>query len=344
MRKLYLLSILLFSFNHFMNAQVADTILFEDFQFDVLSQMQGIPFGNDLVWINFDEDGTTTNDGTESSKRWESREFYFDALDSITGITNYCASSLSYLQGSVPGNRNWLITPPINVTDANFTLHWKSAPYQGPRYIDGYLVLANINSNDALTSGNFVDTLFQAASMEAITGDGQSTELSNFEFTPGYIHADGYTLTDYYFPGTTVNYGYLEPHSVSLAAYAGKTIYLAFLHNSDDDNLLALDDILVQHQTASPTVEAPFVRFHPVLYPNPVENVVNVLYELPTATAVTIRLTDMKGALVTTLLNNVKLPAGEQQHNFNLRTLPAGSYSLEFSAGDVHDTKILVKK
>ncbi|MEI6410060.1 MAG: T9SS type A sorting domain-containing protein [Bacteroidota bacterium] len=344
MRKLYLLIILLLPFARSVNAQVADTILFEDFQFDVLTTMAATPTGNDQTWVNYDQDGLPSIIGSAATQRWYFREFYSYALDSITGVVNYCASSYSFLQNSLPGNRNWLITPPINVTDANFTLHWKSASYQGPRYLDGYLVMAAINSNLPQTPANFADTLFKAASMQSITGNGQSTDISNFEFTPGYIHADGYTLTDYFIAGATIDYGLLEPHSVSLAAYSGKTIYLAFLHNSDDDTELALDDILVQHQTASPTVEAPFVRFHPVLYPNPVENVVNVLYELPTPTAVTIRLYDMQGALVATLLNNVKLPAGEQQHNFNLRALPAGSYSLEFSAGDVHDTKILVKK
>ena len=324
------------------NSQVIDTILFENFQLDPFPAMGLVPLGDDTTWVNADEDGLDAVTQVDDDKRWTYAEFYFNALDSLTGETNYCASSYSYLNNSLPGNRNWLITPPIHVQDANYTFHWKSASYQMPRYLDGYLVMASEGSND-LYAGAFTDTLFQAASMVSITGNGQSLDISNFTFTDGYIHANGVTDTTYYIPSTGIAYGRLEPHSVSLAQYTGKMIYLAFLHNSDDDNLLALDDILVTRSTASGTNDVAMADLRFVTFPNPVENILNVLYRLAVPTEVTLQVSDVQGRVLQNIALG-RLGAGEQQHDLNLRNLSTGRYVITLHAGETIVSRVFVKK
>jgi len=79
----------------------------------MFNMIEIVPTGNDDLWVNYDEYGKTTNVGTELSKRWENKVFYTSPIDPITGETNRCASSLSFLAGSAYSNRNRLILPPL---------------------------------------------------------------------------------------------------------------------------------------------------------------------------------------------------------------------------------------
>lgn len=182
--------------------------------------------------------------------------------------------------------------------------------------------------------------------MDAITGDGNSIALADFSFTPGYIHAD--SLEDNYYyrvaSDSTLMYGYMEPHSVSLSAYNGQSIYIAFLHNSDDDYFFSIDDILVVSTTPSSTQSAEAIDFRFVTYPNPVANFLNVLYRLPETSPVSIRVTDMAGRVVATPVQNASMAAGEQQHNIDLRLLVRGTYAITLQVGDQLLTKMFVKK
>jgi hypothetical protein len=324
------------------NAQVIDTVLFENFQVDPFPNMPIIPFGSDTTWINADEDGLEPNSQLDEDYRWAYSEVFQNEIDSITGEVNYCASSLSWLTGFLPGNRNWLITPPVHVTDGSYTLHWKSASYQMPRYLDGYLVMADDESNDVF-SGAFTDTLFQAASMETITGDDTSLDLSNYTFTPGYIHADGLTNEDYFIVGTELAYGILEPHSVSLSQYAGKTVYFAFLHNSDDDYYISIDDILITRQLSSGATDPKVSDLRFATYPNPVENYFNVMFRLEASANVALTITDVQGRSVKNLQLGT-LNAGEHQQNLPLHQLASGQYLITLQAGDTIASRAFVKK
>jgi hypothetical protein len=330
-----------------LSAQIVDTVLFENFQAEVIPEFPIFPFGDDTTWINVDEDGLNPFDNNEDRRRWYDSAFFHFAEDSITGETNYCAASLSYMEGFAPGNRNWLITPPIQVTDENYTFHWKSAPFQLPRYMDGYLVLVSTTSND-LYAGVFTDTIFQAASMESSVGDGQSIAVEDFVFTRGYIHADSLRDQDYvvlWEPGdSTLMRGLLEPHSVSLAAYAGQQVYIAFLHNADDDYFLAIDDVLAVRTQTSSVNDLIIKDLRFVTYPNPASEWLNVMYRLPAAASVSLRVADMGGRTVSEAFVNTTLPAGEQQHNLSVRNLAPGAYSLVLQVDGQSLTKLFVKK
>lgn len=236
-----------------------DTLVQEFFNTDPTPFMLPAPTGSDDLWVNYDTDevpALCVADGiTPMGWYWESDLGYAnpDQTD------NFAFTSCSFLDLPTPEshNRNWLIISPIFIPDSSYWLCWRSLAFQGPMFLDGYKVLASEASNDPL-SGDFTDTLFQAAQMISPVNTIGSLNLSAYHFSPGYIQANGYTNTDYFFldtanPQAPFYRGRLEPHTVSLKNYVGQWIYIAFLHDSDDDNLIQLDDILVSNNTSSGT-------------------------------------------------------------------------------------------
>ena len=341
MKKFYSLIILLGCLN-LTHAQFIDTLLFENFQVNPFAAMDSMATGDNTNWVNFDQDGIETAFLTEESKQWFWGENFVDPVDPNTGETNYIATSLSFLQNSAPGNRNWMILPPMDITDDSYMLHWSSAPGQLPRFMDGYTVVLSTGGNDIAT--DFTNTLFDAASMDVITGDGNSTDFSNFTFTPGYQHADGGTLTEYIFDGGgTVLRARLEPHSVSLADYLGETVYIAFLHNSDDDERIGLDDILLTREVSSNTNEAAIQSLRMECYPNPVDHRMNLVFRLNEKSNVSFQIINAAGQLVKSQLMGT-LGSGHHQAKLLLNDLAAGAYFIRLQAGEVLATQAFLKK
>lgn len=247
-----------------------DTLLFQPFQgsVDPGDTMLPEPTGSDEHWVNFDQDkkqGQCVANGiTPLGWYWESD---LGATDPST-TDNYAFTSCSFLKGLNPQNRNYLITPPLYIPNATYALSWRSLSYYGPDYMDGYHVLVSTGLN---TPNQFTDTLFGAAQTVDRFQVG-SLDLNDYLFSPGYIHANQYTNTDYFFvdeePNGIFYHGKLEPHSVSLAPYAGKQIYIAFLHDSYDDFQLQVDDILVLSPGAS-AVATPVGIDYFEISPNP---------------------------------------------------------------------------
>lgn len=219
-----------------------DTLLVQRFEVDPTDTMLPFPLGDDLQWVNWDADrNPPLCDGGKVSGSW----YWESDLGDSTGMNN-AFTSCSYLANPQLPNENWLITPPIFITDTQAILTWRSLSFEGPGFLDGYKVLVSTTSN-APYEGAFTDTLFVAAEMIAILVWG-SLNPDDYLFSPGYIHAKRFTDTTYFIPANDAipyNRGRMEPHSASLSAYTGKRIYIAFLHDSQDDNTLQIDDIVV---------------------------------------------------------------------------------------------------
>ena len=269
-------------------------------------------------------------------RAWHQRPFFNEPL---TDSVNVCLASMSFLEKFAPGNRNWFITPPIHVSGPNYTLHWKSASAQLPAFLDGYTVLASIGSNDVAAHA-FQDSLFRAAAMDTAAADLNSPDFSAFTFSPGYVHAQSHTSP---WPDEILLQGQLEPHSVSLAPYDGQTIYLAFFHNSDDDFMLALDDILIVNgsstSTNNPTIDD--IRF--VSYPNPVENWLNLLFRLRSSDRISVQLRDLNGKLLLQTPTQ-QLSPGEQQIRLDLSQLPTGAYNITLQTSTQTHTNLILRK
>lgn len=247
-----------------------DTLLFQPFQgpTDPGDIMIPEPTGMDEHWVNYDQDkklGQCVLNGiTPLGWYWESD---LGAPDPSTA-DNYAFTSCSYLNSLNPQNRNYLITPPVFIPDSSFWLSWRSLSYYGPDFMDGYHVLVSTGTN---LPNQFKDTIFSAAQTIQSFQTG-SLDLSDYIFSPGYIHANGYTDTDYFFvdnePTGDFYHGKLEPHCESLSKYAGKQIFIAFLHDSYDDFQLQVDDILVSNPMKSATTTPGSIDFFEIM-PNP---------------------------------------------------------------------------
>jgi len=331
-----------------------DTLLHADFSmpfdtdqtdFGESDGVSAVPSGTDTIFVNLDADGIAVGGNAPSQLwYWDSLDFYGDDLGVL--------KSQSWLTGFSPDNRNWLILPALEIVDGTAELSWKSAPYQGPRYMDGYTVLVSTTNNDAtLTTHPFVDTLFHAAEMVAIDGASTSLVVSDYTFSDGYIHANSYTDSMYFLhPGEdtvdftdaeTFNLGQLEPHTVSLAAYSGETIYIAFLHDSEDDNLIEIDDILVTGTLPTSNTDKISAALGLAIFPNPASDYINLTYNVIENTTISASIYDMSGRLVQ-VKNNLSSQAGEHQYRFNVSTFANGNYTLVLEAEGQRLTKKFV--
>lgn len=323
-----------------------DTIIQEFFFNDPTPFMLPAPTGSDDIWVNYDVDQQpglcVANDDTPHAWYWES-DLGFATPDETD---NYALTSCSFLDlpPSQSHNRNWLIIRQIMIPDTNYALAWRSLAFQGPMYLDGYRVLVSTGSNDPAI-GDFTDTLFSAAQMiSGINGLG-SLDPGDYNFTPGYIQAAGYTNPDYYFLDTTnpaahFYRGRLEPHTVSLKNYAGQSIYIAFLHDSDDDNLIQIDDILVANTlTVNNNDVSSGIRFFRVLG-NPARNGVYLSWSLMSAQDTRLRIVNQKGQLMLE-----KSFARQQENNWyaEIRNWTPGIYFCTLQTPSGHSTIRLVK-
>jgi hypothetical protein len=316
-------------------SQGQDTLLFEAFNDAPVHIINDLPDGNDTTWINFDFDGHA--DGSPGSRpgQWywsvafSDSDFYLpNGVD-----TNGVFASNSWL-AVLQRNDNWLITPPIWIADANAVLSWKSAPYQTPRYLDGYVVLASTTSN---FEDQFTDTLFVAAENTIIPTSFPDSTFARFGFSNGFVHGEDGTYIEYDTDSTRFR-GVLRPFSESLAQYSGQRIYIAFVHNSFDDNLISIDDILVMgtETDLSAKAKTPSIGFD--VHPNPVSDRLNVNVILPSATPLMVEVRDITGKLIDSFAKGVFM-TGEHQFSYDARTLANGTYFITLSTPNGNTSK-----
>ncbi|MCS7074496.1 MAG: choice-of-anchor J domain-containing protein, partial [Bacteroidia bacterium] len=195
---------LISNLSHARTTAPGDTLLFVDFQ-------MGIP-GN---FRNIDDDGLD-----DANNRPQEFFPFVDLQTTTPGDTNIVAAASSWF--NPPGiSDNKLITPGINITGTDYVLQWKSAPFEGPAYTDGYKVVISTDSLFADPSQLDTVAIFAEADGNGVFGDGIQHPTFN---------------------GTR---GVLKKWQVSLSGYVGQRIFIAYWHQSDDDNLIMLDDIFV---------------------------------------------------------------------------------------------------
>ncbi|MBK7939570.1 MAG: T9SS type A sorting domain-containing protein [Lewinellaceae bacterium] len=277
-----------------------DTLINQTFETDPTDDMLPFPTGNDLEWVNYDEDhlaGICVSPGFTPFGWWQEGDFGEESSD------NDAFTSCSYLVDPGVRNANWLITSPVLIPDSSYWLCWRSLSYYGPGYLDGYQVLVSTTTNDP-TDHPFTDTLFTAAEMVEDSQPTGSLDVDDYVFSNGYIHANGFTDTSYFFvdysEGPPFFHGTFEPHAVSLAAYSGKTIYVAFLHDSRNNFMLQVDDILVSKTAPHgvPTYNRPDEISYLNVFPNPVKNAAYISWKAKTPSASRIIISDCTGKTV----------------------------------------------
>lgn len=300
-----------------------DTLLWENFN-DTLAGFDHIVVGifgdqvEDQQWLNVDWDGV--NDANDRPQEWFLSLGFADQ-DS----TNVVMASSSWLQGTVDGSDNWLVTPKIWIGDNQATLHWKSAPFQTPRYLDGYQVLVSTNG---LWDYEFTDTLAVFAEF-----DGNNT--TDIEDTTTYVFTDGIMHSSIE-PDTadpTRNAGILQQWTRSLAAYEGQSIYIAFRHRSDDDNLLSVDDILVLGTGSVGTEELSSNEASISIFPNPASEKIQFNYYINNTAPVELEIISEDGKLVERVFRGASIK-GNYQFTHDVSSYAAGNYFISLKAGN----------
>jgi hypothetical protein len=282
-----------------------DTLLFETFSGDLSNILSDAPSGINQTWINFDEDGL--GDANSRPQEWAQSTGFADQ-DS----TNDILMSSSWLANANEVNRNWLMTPPISIIDSTAVLYWKSAPYQLPKYMDGYKVVVSVTNN---VESSFTDTI--AVFAEYLQGD----ENTPFVFSSGIMH------TAFQFNADTLRHtGILQQWEASLANYAGKTIYVAFLHDSHDDNLISLDDVLIKGTKAT-GIKTLNSNLKTGVYPNPASRFIQAEYALSETSSVRYSIIDVNGKEVESLSRGIQM-AGNQNLSIDVEHFSAGLYQL----------------
>ena len=306
-----------------------DTLISENFEIDPTNDMLTFPSGNDLEWVNFDEDhveGLCVDNAPTPYGWWQESDF---SVPQSSQTDNDAFTSCSFLLDGDIHNANWLITSPIMIPDSSYFLCWRSLSFYGPGYHDGYKVLVSTNGNDVF-AGSFADTLFVAAEMLENSSPPGSLDIGNYVFSDGYIQANGYTDTAYFFIdyslGAPFYHGKLEPHVESLSKYAGQNIYVAFLHDSQDDFLLQVDDIIVTkvlpHSSAVGDLSGP-IEYLEVM-PNPVRQSAYISWRLKTPQETTMLISDGAGRIVRQIHSGAR---SQGNHFLELQDLAPGVYN-----------------
>lgn len=318
-----------------------DTLLQHSFEgiLDPADTMLNQPTGDDLHWVNYDQDNKigncVLNGITPKGWYWESDLGFIDP----NAANNYAFTSCSFLQSTNPQNRNWLITAPVYIPDDSYWLCWRSLSYYGPDYMDGYKVLVSTSTN--LVTG-FTDTVFVAAQTLQSFQLG-SLNLDDYIFSSGYIHANGFTDEDYFFVDFEGNnpfyHGKLEPHSVSLSQYAGQTIYVAFLHDSYDDFQLQVDDILISNETSSSNTPSNLLYFN--ILPNPVGDYAFVSWKTEATESGLIRIFHQTGVPVFEKQFSAR---SEGQVYVETQDFAAGVYYCQLKTARGQSTQCLIKR
>lgn len=131
---------------------------------------------------------------------------------------------------------------------------------------------------------------------------------------------------------------------IDLSGYTNEsTVKLGWQYVGNNGNDMAMDSIYVYgvDETASSGVEDPQIPSEVRVsqnYPNPFNPTTQITYELPEASKVTLKVYDMLGREVKTLVNERKA-AGRHQSTFDASSLSSGMYIYRIQAGNYMKTR-----
>jgi len=157
--------------------------------------------------------------------------------------------------------------------------------------------------------------------------------MGNSLFDDGEVHYNGYdySMVNTWFhedgvayDDATVYVGLLEPLSIDLSDFEGETVRIAVLHDSDDDNVMYVDNIEVEDGVFSNIEEIASQYFG--IYPNPVEADLNIQFTDKFNGTGFYHIIDAKGSLVTKGMINSGSSATEQ---IAVNSLVPGNYTFQ---------------
>lgn len=324
------------------NAQ--DTLVYESFNFqsfyDALVSDVVPPPGvtSDTQWYSYDRDGLSDGSGAGRDGGW----FAVLPFSPVDTTDNVAIAANSWFDS--PAQAQNLLISPSFMLGAHDTLFWKSAPSQTPRYLDGYQVLLSTTTNDDLA---FTNVLFTAAEMTALSSSGEDTVYSHFTFAPSgaFVHGEDGTYIDPVDLTAThmLHAGQLQPQSVPLDAYAGQNVFIAFYHNSFDDNLISIDDFMIRGQHVSAGIAENKTGLDLNVFPNPASDMAQLNYNLASESPVTITIYDVTGKVISTETKGTEA-AGRHFSTINTASMANGFYTVSVQTNAGRSTSKLIVK
>ena len=136
-----------------------------------------------------------------------------------------------------------------------------------------------------------------------------------------------------------------QPHAIDLSGFAGKDIYIAFREHISGTfvqgdavllDLVEVTSLVTAIDESRPQPE----RFSLAQnFPNPFNPTTNIRFTLQEAARVTLKVYNVTGQEVATLVNGETLPAGTHTFQFNAGNLPNGVYYYRIDAGGFSDVQ-----
>lgn len=205
---------------------------------------------------------------------------------------NIVASSPSWFTSVAQADR-WLISPAISIpSNSTVALEFFARAHQGTPYDDGFKLKIS-TTNTAKAS--FTDVLSVA-------------------------HAVNLPVAD------------LSPYQTNLSSYAGQTVYLAWVNDYTNGNVLSIDDIDV---VVTPVLAVnDNVKSEIAVYPNPVSEYFTIgnVKDL-----VSVKIYDLSGKIVRANLEAVN-------NKFNVTSLEKGVYTISIETKTGIVSKKIIKK
>ena len=215
----------------------------------------------------------------------------WEIVDWAEETPNKAASTSSAFNEAGPADR-WLVTPPITIpmSATNTTLTFKARSFDIFPRQDGFKLKISTTTN---SKSSFTTILL-------VVPNTPNTLLENVTNT-----------------------------SVNLTSYAGQTIYLAWIDDFENGNILAIDDIDVSANALSVSEHS---TNYPALYPNPTKDVftINLNEEI-----LSLLIYSIDGKLVKTVYNSKSI---------DISDLANSNYLLKVLSGNNVYTKFIVKK
>lgn len=214
-------------------------------------------------------------------------------LNSDPKLGNSALSSTSWFTSSNKADR-WGVTPVIDLSNySDLSLKFDVRASDEAPWNDGLIIKISTTGND---KESFIDTLYDTTTNEIGESENWNTR------------------------------------TVDLSAYIGEKIYLAFINQWEDGNILQVDNIIVDGTLAVSEVSKPKVA----VYPNPVQDEFKLnLSQAYNAAKVQVTVTDLTGRKVKSF------SAGEI---YNVSGLSKGVYIVTVTDGTNKFTQKLIKK
>ncbi|WP_379966995.1 choice-of-anchor J domain-containing protein [Epilithonimonas sp. UC225_85] len=205
---------------------------------------------------------------------------------------NTVATSPSWFTTIAPADR-WLISPAITLpTNSAIALEFFARSHDTSPYDDGFKLKISTTN----------------------------TAKASFTNVLSVAHAVNSPIID------------LNPYQVDLSAYAGQTVYLAWVNDYTNGNLLSIDDIDVE---ATPLMAVNDINKKDLtLYPNPATD----FFTINNATdVVSVKIYDFSGKVVKTQLESI-------DNKFDVSNLEKGIYTVSIKTKSGTISKKMIKK